>query len=192
MGTHGRDQAPHEPQSEGAQGHHRASNTAITRGKASREGDETPGTSSGLTNKPQNFNTQESQGSEQRCRHRPEQERKINLEGPPGETRLHQDPRGDQVHQGPPLNTGAQGETKEVRTALGSAQGRDGTRHWGTNGALPQWQRGINRFIKIPEEEQDSPKPEGIKNKSPLGHESTCGPRVTQTQRRKGKGSSIG
>ena len=40
---------------------------------------------------PQNFNTQESQGSEQRCPYRPEQERKVGLEETPGETRLHQD-----------------------------------------------------------------------------------------------------
>ena len=109
----------------------------ITWGNASGAGEENSRTSLGLTNQPQKFSTQESQGPEQRCRHRPEQERKINLEGPPGETRLHQDPRGDQVHQGPPLNTGAQGETKEVRTALGSAQGRDGTRHRVTDGARP-------------------------------------------------------
>ena len=43
-----------------------------------------------------------------------------------------------------------------------------------------------------PRGKQHSQKPEGIKNKSPPGHESTGGPRVTQTQRRKGKGSSIG
>ena len=158
-----------------------------------------PGTSLGRADQghagreyPQNVNNQESQGSEQRRRYRPEQERKVGLEGPPGLTRLHQDHQGDQGHRGPPLEIGAQGETEEERTDLESAQWRDGTRHRGTNGALPQWQRGINGFIGIPEEEQDSQKPEGIKNKSPPAHESTGWPRVTQTQRRKGKGGSIG
>ena len=49
----------------------------------------------------------------------------------------------------------------------------------------------MNAAIGIPEEEQDSQKTEGIKNKSPPGYGSTGWPKVAQTQRRKGKGSSI-
>ena len=41
---------------------------------------------------PQKFNTQESQGSEKRCRYSPEQERKVGLEETLGEIRLYQDP----------------------------------------------------------------------------------------------------
>ena len=114
----------------------------------------------------QNFNNQENQGSEQKSRYRPEQEREVGPEGPPGETRPHQDPREGQVHQGPPLATEAQGETEGLWTTPGLAHGRDLARQRAIDSARPRWQRGINRFDTNPEEEQKFSRTRASKGKS--------------------------
>ena len=169
------------PQTEEAQGHHSISDTANARCKTSSDGEEAQGTASGSTNQLRNRNTQEGQGSEQRCRHRPEQERKVGPEGSLGDTRPNQDPRGGQAHQGPPLASKAQGKTEGLWTPPGSAHGRDLARQRAIDSARPRWQRGIDGFIENPEEEQDTPGAGVFKDKSIPGQEPPGSPRGTPT-----------
>ena len=172
---------PYLPQTKEAPGIHSLSDAANDRCKTSRNGEETQGAASGSTNQLLNHNTQEGQGSKQRGRHRPEQEREAGPEGFPGATRPNQGARKGQVHQGPPLVPEAQGETEGFWTPPGAAHGRDLARQRAINSARPHWQRCLDGFVEKPEEERDPPGAGAVKEKGIQGQEPSGSSRGTPT-----------
>ena len=85
------------PQIKEAPGSHNLSDAANNKYKASNNGEEAQGAASGSTNPILNHSTLEVQGSKQRHRHPPEQEREVGPEGFPGETRPNPVPKRARV-----------------------------------------------------------------------------------------------